>query len=129
MSRPLPTRPNLEHLRKQAKELLPELRQQSPDAQLADAQHAVARGYRLRELAGAQNPCGSGPRVRPWVAAPAASPFAGLWTANVAKSHRHPANLFQRATMEFAIDGDAVTITDVSSTRPVERSGTRRRSR
>ena len=39
--------------------------------------------------------------------------LAGVWTANLAKSRRHPANPFQRATIEFAIAGDVVTITDV----------------
>jgi hypothetical protein len=43
MSRQLPARPNLEHLRKQARVRLTQLRQHDPSAQLADAQHAVAR--------------------------------------------------------------------------------------
>ena len=43
MSRQLPLRPNLEHLRKQTKERLDQLQQQDPSAQLADAQHALAR--------------------------------------------------------------------------------------
>jgi Clp amino terminal domain, pathogenicity island component len=41
----LPSRPSLSHLRKQAKDLLLRLRQQDPDATLADAQHALARQY------------------------------------------------------------------------------------
>jgi hypothetical protein len=41
----LPLRPSLSHLRKQAKDLLRRLRQQDPDATLADAQHALARQY------------------------------------------------------------------------------------
>lgn len=45
MSLALPSRPNLDHLRKQAKARLHELRARRPDAQLADAQHAVARDY------------------------------------------------------------------------------------
>ena len=45
MSLALPSRPNLDHLRKQAKARLQELRARTPDAQLADAQHAVARDY------------------------------------------------------------------------------------
>jgi len=39
----LPIRPSLTHLRKQAKELLQRLREQVPDATLAQAQHALAR--------------------------------------------------------------------------------------
>src|SRR5690348_14563908 len=45
MSRELPPRPNLEHLKKQAKELLRELRQRQPDTLLSDAQHTLARDY------------------------------------------------------------------------------------
>jgi hypothetical protein len=45
MSPDLPTRPNLEQLKKQAKERLHELQVRAPDAQLADAQHAIAREY------------------------------------------------------------------------------------
>jgi hypothetical protein len=45
MSPDLPTRPSLEHLKKQARERLREQRVRVPDAQLADAQHAIAREY------------------------------------------------------------------------------------
>jgi hypothetical protein len=45
MSRDLPDRPHLDHLKKQAKVLLRELRRQHPDATLADALHALARDY------------------------------------------------------------------------------------
>ena len=41
----LPARPSLSHLRKQAKDLLRRLRQQNPDATLADAQHMLASEY------------------------------------------------------------------------------------
>lgn len=45
MSRDLPPRPDLEHLKKQAKALLRELRQRDANASLADALHALARDY------------------------------------------------------------------------------------
>src|SRR5262245_17851180 len=45
MSRDLPDQPNLDHLKKQAKALLRQLREQDPHATLADALHAVAREY------------------------------------------------------------------------------------
>jgi hypothetical protein len=45
MSRDLPPNPNLEHLKKQAKALLEQLRKQNADATLVDAQHALAREY------------------------------------------------------------------------------------
>ena len=43
----LPARPNLEHLRKQAKQLLRKLRASNSAAKLADAQLAIAREYGL----------------------------------------------------------------------------------
>jgi hypothetical protein len=45
MPRQLPPRPHLDYLRKEAKELLPDLRRRRPDARLSDAQHALARQY------------------------------------------------------------------------------------
>ena len=104
MSRQLPRRPNLEFLRKEAKHLLQDLQQRDPSAQLADAQHALAREYGFA----------SWPKLKLHVEAPvAASPFAGQWFADVAKSQRHPANEFRSATITFDVDGDDVTITDV----------------
>jgi hypothetical protein len=41
----LPNRPSLEHLKKQARERLRELRVRVPGKRLADAQHAIAREY------------------------------------------------------------------------------------
>ena len=43
MSRQLPSRPNLDHLRKQAKDLLGDIHKRNPGWKLADAQHATAR--------------------------------------------------------------------------------------
>ena len=45
MSQRLPRRPNLSHLKKQAKDVLRICRHRNPPWRLADAQHAVARGY------------------------------------------------------------------------------------
>jgi hypothetical protein len=45
MSSEFPSRPNFEHLKKQAKEKLRELRRTNPAAKLADAQHAIATQY------------------------------------------------------------------------------------
>ena len=45
MSRDLPVHANIEHLKKQAKERLVELRRSQPHARLADAQHDIAREY------------------------------------------------------------------------------------
>ena len=104
MPRNLPPHPHLEHLKKQAKDLLQELKQQKPDAQLADAQFALAREYGFA----------SWPKLKAYVEAETEtlSPFAGKWVANLLKSQRHPANQFQRATIEFTVAGNAVTIID-----------------
>jgi hypothetical protein len=48
MSQRLPSRPNLDHLKKQAKDVLRVSRHRSPRWRLADAQHALARGYGFR---------------------------------------------------------------------------------
>ena len=45
MSSGFPSRPNLEHFKKQAKARLRELRRTNPAAKLADAQHAIAREH------------------------------------------------------------------------------------
>ena len=45
MSRDLPARPSLEFLKKEAKNHLDQLRTSDPSAQLADAQHTLARDY------------------------------------------------------------------------------------
>jgi hypothetical protein len=45
MSRDLPARPSLDHLRKQAKAVLRSMREHRAEAKLSDAQHAVAREY------------------------------------------------------------------------------------
>lgn len=45
MSRDLPARPNLDHLRKQAKTVLRSMREHRADATLSEAQHAVAREH------------------------------------------------------------------------------------
>lgn len=124
MSRKLPPQPSLEHLRKQAKELLKALQQHDRSAQLSDAQHAIAK----------QHGFASWPKLKahidslfgPGAAAPQkTSPFVGRWVANLSKSRRHPANQFQSATIQIEVTGDAVTIDDVV----VDASGREERSR
>jgi len=110
MSRHLPQHPNLDYLKKQAKDLLGEALQRDPAAKLADAQHALAREYGFA----------SWPKLKAHVeqlAGPVApekpSPFAGEWTANVSKSIRHPASPFRSARLQVEVVGDMVTISDV----------------
>jgi hypothetical protein len=121
MSRNLPAHPNLEHLRKQAKDLLPALQQQNPDSKLADAQHAIAREYGFVNWPALKAHVESLPR-----AADRESPFAGTWTADVSRSTRHPLNEFHSATLQFAVAGDTVTITDlvIDATGPEEHRNT-----
>ena len=98
MSRQLPPNPNLEYLKKEAKALLSE----RPDWQLADAQHALAHEYGFVSWPKLKAYVETLPRV--------VSPFVGTWRANLEQSTRHPANQFQRATLEFSVEGDTVTI-------------------
>ena len=111
MSRHLPSRPNLDHLKKQAKDLLGDIQKSNPSWKLADAQHAIARQYGFS----------SWPRLTSHVESLARglsdsegeSVLAGTWIANLAKSEQHPANPFQSAMLEFTVVGDAVTIAQV----------------
>lgn len=103
MSRDLPPRPNIEHLRKQAKERLASLRQQDPDSRLADAQQQVAREYGFE----------SWPRLKVHVETQSATvphPFVGQWTADLSRSKLHPLNHLRSASLGFDVSGDAVTI-------------------
>ena len=71
MSRDLPPRPDLEHLKKQAKALLHELRHRDANASLSDALHALARDYGFASwpklkahIEAAPPPCPSSARKR-----------------------------------------------------------------
>jgi hypothetical protein len=97
----LPKHPNLEHLRKQAKARLSDLRQRDPRAQLADAQLAVAREYGFP----------SWTKLKASVASEwNTSPFRGEWLANLAKSQRHANNAFQAARISIAVDDDVLAV-------------------
>jgi hypothetical protein len=105
MSRNLPARPNLEYLKKEAKERLDDLRRSDPRAQLADAQFAVAQEYGYA----------SWPKLKAHVEAASAAlqnPLAGGWIADVARSKRHPANPFKSGRIHFAVNGTTVEIVD-----------------
>jgi hypothetical protein len=126
MSRQLPSRPNLDHLRSQAKELLASSRALHPSWQLADAQFALARGYGFAswpalkahvDALAAASGGDSGTVVDRSVAVPDTvaddSPLAGTWTANVGASRLHPAFPFQRATLQVGVQGTRITMTQV----------------
>jgi hypothetical protein len=104
MSRNLPARPNLEYLKKEAKDRLDDLRRADPRAQLADAQFALAKEYGFA----------SWPQLKEHVesVAEVENPIAGGWLANVSKSKRHPANPFRNARIHFTVRGNTVEIVD-----------------
>jgi hypothetical protein len=106
MSRHLPTRPNLEHLRKQGKDLLERMRHADPSIQLADAQHALAMDYGFA----------SWPRLRAHIEhlseVRQVSPLNGRWAADLTRSRPHPDNPWQTATIVVEVDGADVRITD-----------------
>jgi hypothetical protein len=106
MHRPLPDRPNLEYLKREAKDLLRTLQQQRPVAKLADAQHALARQYGFTSWTRLKRHV----EVPASAATPAASPFAGTWKANLAKSKPHPANQFRSVMLQLSVRGNVMTI-------------------
>ena len=139
MSRNLPPHPNLDYLKKQAKELLRDLVPGNPALKLADAQHALAREYgfaswpklkvhveslpsQVDAAINSRTASGAGavesadpppPAGSRFPGAPEkASPFVGRWSADLSKSRPHPDHQFQSATLEIEVDGDTVTIAD-----------------
>jgi glyoxalase superfamily protein len=106
MSRELPDRPNLEFLKKQAKALLRDLQEQQPEAQLADAQHAVAREYGFSSWPALHA------HVEQRIARTEKNPFAGTWrwTADSAAA----ADPYRSVTLRFDVGDDAITIADVT---------------
>jgi len=103
MSRQLPKLPSLEHLKKQAKERLQQLRLGNPSIQLADAQHAVAREYGFA----------SWPKLKADVES-TKRPLVGRWGANLRKSKQHPMNPFRMASLNISIAGEQATFAFVS---------------
>ena len=108
MSRQLPARPNLEHLKNQAKDLLDDLVKREPQAKLADALHALAREYGFP----------SWPKLKAHVTSLSAStggahPFVGRWIADFSRSRRHPLDESRSATLHLTVAGDVITIVDV----------------
>jgi len=93
MSQHLPESPNLEHLKKQAKDLLQELQRQSTALKLADAQRMIAREYGFASWPKIKAHVESLPRPAAPSEAPTAfrsvgkpgevNPFVGEWTANL----------------------------------------------
>ena len=106
MSRTLPFRPNLEHLKKQAKALLRDLQARRPDAQLADAQHQLAREYGFTGWPALHA------HVEALATHSAVHPLAGTWKWHAETSTRQ-AEPYRQITLSVAVDTDVVTIRDV----------------
>jgi hypothetical protein len=104
MSRELPARPNLEFLKKEAKDLLPGLQLRDPSAQLSDAQYQLARDYGFD----------SWPKMKAHVESlEVESVFAGRWILNRARSVQHPLNGDVRsARVAITVAGDQLTVHD-----------------
>ncbi|HKE85906.1 MAG TPA: glyoxalase superfamily protein [Vicinamibacterales bacterium] len=106
MSRELPPRPNLEHLKKQAKERLRELQLTRPDTRLADAQHAVAREYGFS----------SWPTLHAHVTGAVRDqtthPLTGTWTWDADGSSIVDEDAPRHVMLSIDVDGDIVTIAD-----------------
>src|SRR5262245_4369555 len=122
MSRHLPEYRNLEYLKKQAKDLLKEFKQQNPATKLSYAQFALAREYGFASWPKLIAHVASlSPPITPSEVPAAAptqsdagevaevSPFVGEWTANLSKSRKLQ---FQSLTLQFEVAGDSLTITD-----------------
>src|SRR5262245_59701698 len=110
MFRKLPPNPNLEHLKKQAKDRLRKMQQENSALKLADAQYGIAREYGFASWPKLKAYDESGPKdLDPQRTGmpEKLSPFIGTWTANLSKSKRHPSNPFHSAIIQFAVDGDA----------------------
>lgn len=105
MCRVLPVQPNLEHLKNQAKDLLAKRQQDDPAAQLADAQHDLAREYGFASWPKLKAHLAS---LTPVAHVPVESPLAGTWIVNVPASRQHPANPFQSARITIAVSDAAV---------------------
>jgi hypothetical protein len=109
MSRQFPPRPNLEYLRKEAKDLLETLLRQDQSAQLSDALHALAREYGFASWPALK----ASVEDRRAAFDQGARLFAGAWKVDLARSQRHPANQFQSATIVFDVDGQDLRMSDV----------------
>jgi hypothetical protein len=121
-ARPLPDRPNLEHLKKQAKALHRRMQEENPGATLADAQHALAREYgaaswpKLRAHVDALLAATEQRQREAGTTVPAtlvSSPFAGQWVTDLSRSTKHPLQDFTVAHLHIEVAGDIVTLTDV----------------
>jgi hypothetical protein len=113
MPRTLPLNPHLDHLKKQAKALLPALRRRNPVAKLADAQRAIAASYGFGNWTSLKAHVENTVAARGNAPPRPASPLVGVWAVNLAKTPSFTDEAFERAIIDVAIADGSVTLTDV----------------
>ena len=108
MSRTLPSNPSLEYLRKEAKALLQQLQQRDATVRLADAQHELARAYGFA----------SWPRLKAHLEDQRSDKHAlhGKWKLDPQRSTANPDLPIHEATLDITVEGETVTIADVTVT-------------
>jgi len=142
MSQRLPSLPSLDHLKKQAKDVLRVSRHRSPRWRLADAQHALARGYgfqswpdlkfhveSLRRRPGAA--AASEPRKQEDATAEnsdalltaaalsrlsrSSHPIVGTWAAHPTRDIRDHQPHLGNVVVEFELADDSVVLTQIAA--------------
>ena len=95
----LPHRPHIDHLRKQAKARLVEMRVLQPGARLADAQFALARDYGFSSWS----------TLSAEVLRRARSPDSGIERRRAPRASRYRGQAFQDSVLEHAAQADSQT--------------------
>ena len=113
MPRTLPLHPNLDHLKKQAKALLPALRRRNPAVKLADAQQAIAATYGFGDWTGLKAHVDNAVAARGPAPPQPVSPLVGVWAVNLEQTPSFADETFARAIIDVAIADGSVTLTDV----------------
>jgi hypothetical protein len=127
MSQLLPQFPNLEHLKGQAKDVLRVVRRRKPGWKLADAQHAVARGYgflnwpelkthveSVRRQSAPSSVARAIPNANNECDVRESHPLVGTWTLNASRSTYRASRLPQDGVMlEFEMSGHTISMTQV----------------
>jgi hypothetical protein len=127
MSQLLPQFPNLEHLKGQAKDVLRVVRRRKQDWKLADAQHAVARGYgftswpelkthveSVRRQSAPSSVARAVPDANDGCDVREAHPIVGTWVLNTSRSTYRASHLQQDGVMlEFGMTGHTISMTQI----------------
>ena len=132
MSQRLPSVPNLDYLKKHAKDVLRVARHRNPRWRLTDAQHALARGYGFRSWpdlkvhveslrlpdSGNRMPAGRSPGERVTSrsrSAKAGHPMTGTWIAAHPSSDHDAVKHSVDVVLEFDVTDDIVSLVQIAS--------------